>query len=403
MYVEFNTTTNGKIRPFEGDYLLWSDTMIQVKVPSTGLETQASDPFNPMVIDDSNSDNACTGTIRLCVDGMMSCGTSAESAEVITIRYSARNGVHTPSTSPRRSVPAVLLNWIDGGYLIQNHPSIDTVPKAKTAFVRALNNWRCTTGFNADYPDTLLSFATNGGCYIQFSNLPIGTQSATRASTNALPESCNDVDFYSLEGFIIRFNRNVDWHYDLNSPSINWIEFDAMGNISVVRGDFESTALHELGHAHLLLHTCNQPSTNLMYSPGPNDYRRIITTDAELGGHHIMNLSGGVTDSSCPKDGIVKVLPQDCELVLTSVGNYRYLDKITLYPNPTHSRLFVEGVENITGSTQFEIYNVLGERMGIYDRATVDNGLGVGMLPPGVYVLVAIGQENYILGQFVIQ
>ena len=302
------------------------------------------------------------------------------------------------------SPAAAILDYIDGGYIIQNHPSIDTIPEAKKAFVRALNKWRCTTGYNADYPDTLQFMGSNGGCLIEFSDIPIGTQSTSRAITIASPEPCNDdMNIGYLRSFRMKFNENIDWYYGTNTPSFDWIEYDAAGNIVVVRGDIESTALHELGHAHLLLHTCNLPATNLMYSPGPNDYRRTITENAELGGHHIMNRSGTITAANCSQDGIVKVLSQDCEIILTGTKNFKHSTEVTLYPNPTHHKLFIKGLDKLTGTTRLEIYDALGQLKKTYANTGMRDGLDIELLPSGLYMLVARGRQDYLLGQFVIR
>ena len=65
-YVKFETLGGSWIAPLEGDYISWTDTEIQVRVPSIGYDNNSDD-----IIEDFNTDIACTGRIRICRDGLL--------------------------------------------------------------------------------------------------------------------------------------------------------------------------------------------------------------------------------------------------------------------------------------------------------------------------------------------
>lgn len=394
MYVEFNTVGGGEIHPFEGDYISWSDEVIEVRVPSYGLEGNN-------IINNEGRDVACTGKIRICVDGALICGTAVESSEILTVQFSAFNRLNEDSDGIRRSVPVALLNFIDGGYTILNHSSMHNNTAAKEAFRRALNKWRCATGFNVDYPNELFPDNTPlepGNCLIRFDDLPIGLVSATAANTSVTRIECDDEDYFYSENFIIRFNENIDWHYSEDQPQLDWVLNGSGG----MQADFESTSLHELGHTHLLHHTCNQPQTTLMHSPPPMDFRREITPNALLGGMHLIGLSESIPDNACEEEGMIKLDENDC---ITTGNSNIMVNDLKVFPNPTNSIIRFNDSsldEYLRYDSEIVIFHSNGKVAKSIDGLSKGFELDVTDLPPGLYLIDLISEYHIFRGKFIV-
>ncbi|MDB4286263.1 zinc-dependent metalloprotease, partial [bacterium] len=145
------------------------------------------------------------------------------------------------------------------------------------------------------------------------------------AQTNPIPNNCPvgpDRKFW-LQEFDMVFNANRLWHISLDPAGI-----------SLNERDFFSTALHELGHAHLLQHTL--PGDKIMHGFGQNGaagIRRNLTAFDIQGGNYVVNLS---TDSISCNTGVVQ---DSMSLFVCSTMGIENLpeNKIQIFPNPaTH-------------------------------------------------------------------
>jgi len=142
-HVKFRTVSGDWIAPFEGDYLEYTNTKIRVKVPSLGYRDNSSD-----IISDLNTQIACTGTVRVCREGLLgiNCGCFTTSSDELYIPFVARNTKKTNSNGCTESVRYVLQNLDDlGGYTWRFDPSFTAIVRAVGAFKRALTTWRCAT------------------------------------------------------------------------------------------------------------------------------------------------------------------------------------------------------------------------------------------------------------------
>ena len=122
-----------------------------------------------------------------------------------------------------------------GCYVIKFDASFNSRAGAKAAFTRAVNRWRCSTGINFVIDDGLNN---QNGYTVKVS---FGTadpnSSLTLASTVRTEQNCLDISgksTVSVKDFTIVFKTDYTWDF-ANSQN------------------FETVALHELGHAHLVL------------------------------------------------------------------------------------------------------------------------------------------------------
>jgi hypothetical protein len=247
------------------DLVSWSDTQIRIKIP----------------------ESAGTGTLFVDDSGGTTVGTTS-----IDIQYGVIS-FHTDFLNFAEEVvfvPKLADQNGNGGYTFlynntQPSPVSDfagNIP-ATEAFERALVSWRCGTGVNFERDDGGTSLtAPDGGdstCVVAFSDLGAGTLGITNSyfSGTGINGNCEmeDTRWYS-NNMDIRFNSTTNWNY---GPSAT-----AGGQY-----DFETVALHELGHAHGLAHLIDGTDTEVMHYILSNDtdIRDLSTAETDGGGYKI--------------------------------------------------------------------------------------------------------------------
>ena len=113
----------------------------------------------------------------------------------------------------------------------------------------------------------------------------------------------------------IFFDSSRSWHFGTSNPTGNNV-------------DFESIALHEIGHAIGLLHTNN--TDNVMYPKGDeNIIRRNLTMDDTEGGS--FNQAKSLTPINCGTN--LNPLTTNCNIILSN-KNLLKNQEIDLAPNP---------------------------------------------------------------------
>ncbi|MFM7078612.1 MAG: PKD domain-containing protein, partial [Bacteroidota bacterium] len=259
--LEFRDANNGGAGfiPTPANHIIsWSNTTIQAWVP-----TQAG-----------------SGNIRVTND----LGESAVSAATTTIDYNQTNVV----SGGLYYQPDLINDNGASGYTFQYNTSFNSNTGAVAAFERALQTWRCGTFVNFNKAGT-----TAIACQA-LDNINL----VTFDGSCALPSGVLGVSYsyYSGCGGGIWYLNENDLKFRTNSTgSINW----NFGPVATAGGlfDFESVAVHELGHSHQLGHTIS-PITVMHYAIGPNIDRRTLTATSETaGGTNIISRS--INTNSC--------------------------------------------------------------------------------------------------------
>ena len=231
---------NSRVRPLATDYLSWTDVQIQVQVPSTTLERRSAGTGPVIVVNSA---------------GAVSASTSA-----LDIRYAVDNfAIGTPSTAHRTKL--IDANGT-GGYTLSYAPSMQANTLARDAFERSNTQWTCKTQVNRITVRTSVSTgATPDGINIvTFDATPATLPAGVLGTTYWYYQIC--VDNVTLQETDVVFANRSDWNFGPQAPTN--AEFD-----------FESVALHELGHGAQLAHVIN-PAAVMHYSINNGQNRRVL-------------------------------------------------------------------------------------------------------------------------------
>ena len=200
----------------------WSDSEIIVKVPS----------------------GAGSGKIQVKnQDEQLGESNQSLSISYAQINISAGGNIFRPFLVDRNNA---------GGYTLQYSTStenngVDFTSIGKAPFERALDAWHCASGIQFEIGSTTTSTEVNASNLpnlILFTNDVNTLPAGVLGRTNSWFISCDGVNWL-LDGFDIIFRQTgtggINWNFSEDDPCSGCY-------------DFESVALHELGHAHLLGH-----------------------------------------------------------------------------------------------------------------------------------------------------
>ena len=388
--VKFRTIDGNWIAPLEGDYLEYTNTNIRVKVPTIGYKDNSDDLYSG---DEINDGVACTGEVRVCKDRLFKCWCFVTSDDDLYVPFAARNTHKTNDDGCRESIKYVLQDLDDaGGYTWRFDATFKAIAGAVDAFKRALTTWRCATRVNFKVDEVNPPATGDGLCKITMANLPVGTRGATGINSVSI---CFGTDINSPNEIEIKFNSTMDWHTGTDMPpDLNWDNTGA----GTLEGDLESTALHELGHAHLLLHTCNTP--NVMVRPGPNDYRRVLTPDDEDGGNHLSML-GNNTNGCQGNMDLINLA--DCNITpVIEIGGKEVT--VEVFPNPAQNVVFLKFSSDISHhSPTVELLDSYGRRMSSKELSANEHSLDfdISQYPSGIYYIRLWNMKNeyFIIGK----
>ena len=322
---------------------------VKVRVPGAGADYS-----------DGRTTYPGTGKIRV---ERRNDGQVGESANALTIRYcikshgvSVSNALSGCRSNPNyRYVPSqfspIPIKMADassnnsGCYIIRFDNSFNAPNRvgAKAAFTRALNRWRCSTGINFVINDNLTN-QSGVNVLVSFGTLD---DALTLATTTTNEQNCTDNSNYItryVKDFTIVFNRDLTFNY---------------GDFS----NFETVTLHELGHAHLLLHT-NSPSDLMYYQLNTTN---IATNDAQAS-RFVVNRSSVNSAGSC-KSALIPVPSANCRTNNADIAKNTIA--FSVYPNPTETQFTINIPDFIHEEIQVIVFNSLGQV--VYNQKRLTN------------------------------
>lgn len=392
---------NSYIQAPELEYISWSDTKIEVNIPTVDkfvslgkyFQGYASTGFFKVRTTkyDTNSDGSCVEEV---------CEYSSENLSngKLVVKFAATNGPWTNDFDNRQTSCNVFetlpsrggnrINLVNhdgfGGYSLfvgDFHSDQIINQKVKYQFTDALDTWRC--GFKINVGETIY-FDENETSRIRAVNMDteLGVFATTMIEVQESGVGCSvlqDQD-YALERFEIELNDlyftatqeiNGDftiYHYEDSDP-VPYPSFNFY--------DLQSIFLHELGHAFGLLHTNNEGD---LMEPrlSANEVHREITGNDALGAEHIYELS---QKGACNKD---HMLDYECNITSTSIP--KNIKLLEIFPNPSSGNLRIQSSNLIT---KIEIIDLNGrkvQQIEILDSSSEEVNLN---LPVGIYFIKA--------------
>jgi Secretion system C-terminal sorting domain/Matrixin/IPT/TIG domain len=300
----------------------WSDSQIEVKVPR----------------------RAGSGNIRVTHD---SDGTFGFSSQVLTIPYSILN-VETGGN-------AYISQHYDengsGGYTWQMFTGFDTNTTANESFIRAFETWVCETGVNWEIgiPIGINTNSSDGTNIITFdsvsSQLPVGvlgTMFTYWATTCGTEWVVSEMDMV--------FDNDRNWQF---GPA----------NATAGQIDFESVAVHELGHAQQLGHVIDAGAI-MHFNIGPAQNSRVLSTNDKDGGNFVQNRSTTIQNCTYPL-----MSNSSCSL---STSKEELNSFINVYPNPNNGEFFIKKASFINLEKAI-VYDMSGRLIFVQDISDTSN------------------------------
>lgn len=326
-----------------GDFLLWSDTKIELYVP----------------------DFAGTGPVRVSKNGI---AVNSPPLKVNWARtnYIKNNTAYQPLLQDKNATGGYFFNCT--GKLANDTPAVARIRDA-------IRTWRCATGINFSYAKESAGQTES----IQFAD-PGELATGVLGICYTTFTGCTDKDWY-ISRINIRFRDSINWHMQEEQPSLQAY-------------DFFSVALHELGHAMMLGHVID--ASDLMhYSIGKGVARRSPNPANEEAVASVITESLADICAQNPLRKLNASMCADEEISFFAFSNAK------LYPNPVNDYLFVELFTDRSIRGTAELFDLMGKRIWSLPldllagrnayRADLANNLA-----SGVYLLRIRAEENLL-------
>ena len=347
-------------------YVGWSDTEIQIYVPSSTL-------YNTTV--------AGTGSIRVIKGN----GSVAESESHLTVNYAKSEVVYSESLNE-----TMLIAMQQGGYEFTANQNLLTLLGESELIAKSIEKWACNTGVNFNLVEghtAVSEFAQDDVNVIglsnpgQFPNYLLGRTITTFSScgtSNGLQWNLVEVD--------ILLNSDIDWWLAETNPAENTF-------------DIETALLHELGHAHLLQHN-NDSNSPMYFELTQGAARRDLHLEADIQGGYFVSSSSADADHTCSAEYHQLYDFSSCNLSVINAVDETETNSILVYPNPFADELSLSG--DWLAGTEYSVIDATG-RLVLSNRLNgTSNAIQTAMLSKGVYLL-KIESEGKVVVQRIVK
>lgn len=262
------------ITPLASQYISWSSTQIIVEVPQ----------------------NAGTGVIQV-----FNGSATATSSGTLTITYAHLNVDFDPGPGTIAYQTDHVNDDGSGGYTWRMNTGFDGDASARASFMRAFDTWRCATLVNWSIGTTTsindaVSDGTNIICFDNTAPLSAGILGVCYSYWSGCANGptiiwyVNELDIIFDEGSNI---SPLTWEYGPATPSGS--EYD-----------FETVAVHELGHGHQLGHVI-APGAIMHYAISNGTSNRSLSANDLAGGQFVQAKSvvsnvcgpGAMSNTTC--------------------------------------------------------------------------------------------------------
>ncbi|MDX1470050.1 MAG: T9SS type A sorting domain-containing protein [Flavobacteriaceae bacterium] len=309
-------------------------------------------------------------------------------SDPLTISYAHINLNDDDDGNPINATREDLTQMINedgtGGYTWLYNTEFNSNVAARESFRRAFDQWVCDGGVNwkiggVNGTDNTESDGIN---LIRFDNgaeIPSNILGRATSYFNGCAVG-EDINWFVVEYDII-FNDGTNWQYGPAAPTGNQI-------------DFETVAIHELGHAALLAHII-EPEAIMHYALAPSTAFRTLSANDILGAEAMMNRS--VNDPVC---GQPAASYSACSLSTEDL----LAKSISIYPNPANKKFSIKTSSNISIES-ISMHDVLGKRVlsSNLNSSSEINIINVDNLSPGVYFARIISEQGSLVKKVIIE
>ncbi|WP_298556584.1 T9SS type A sorting domain-containing protein [uncultured Algibacter sp.] len=370
----------------------WTDTEITVRVPTINTS------------DETIAGTAGTGIIRVTDGG----GSSAFSSETLTIRYAEQNlptdflGSLTSYQSQHYGDNNNLTDGFSGGYTWEmfedffndsddnDYSDPPELLGAKASFIRAFDSWRCETKVNWEVSTTPTSvddrFTPEN--IIRFDNgseLGAGILGTCYSSYGG--RDCSGEIIWYVTDLDIVFDDGVNWYFGESGETFDSGEFD-----------FETVALHELGHGFQLGHVID-PSNVMHYALASNSTATTLDANSIEGASNVHSRSTSNQICGTPILPLMTDYTGTCGL---SVDDNTLEEGIFLYPNPAKKEFFIKS--SYLNIDRVEIYDVSGRLISDTDifEGTRVKAINMNHASKGLYFVNIHSEERFITKKLIL-
>lgn len=370
----------------------WSDTEITVRVPTINTS------------DETIAGTAGTGIIRVTDAG----GSSAFSSETLTIRYAEQN-LPTDALGSLISYQPQhygdnnnLADGFSGGYTWEmfedffndsddnDYSDPPELLGAKASFMRAFDSWRCETKVNWEVSSTPTSVDDRSTTenIIRFDNgAELGAGILGTCYSSYGGRACSGEVVWYVTDLDIVFDDGVNWYFGESGETFDSGEFD-----------FETVALHELGHGLQLGHVIN--TSNVMhYALAPNSTATTLDIDSIEGASNVHSRSTSNQVCGTPAIPLMTDYAGTCGL---SVEDNTLEEGITLYPNPAKNEFFIKSA--YLNIDKIEIYDINGRLVSDIDISEVSRVKAINMnnASKGVYFVNIHSEGRFVTRKLIL-
>lgn len=330
-------------------YVNWSDTEIQIYVPSATLY---------------NSTVAGTGSIQV----IKANGAIAESQEYLTVNYAKSEVIYAENLNE-----TMLVAKQYGGYEFTVNQNLLAFLGNSELAAKCIEKWACNTGANLRLGNAVTSVTEFGHDQINVLGLSnpgqlptylLGRTITTFSScgtTNGLQWNLAEVD--------ILLNADIDWWISESQPEGNTF-------------DIETALLHELGHAHLLQHN-NDPNSPMYFELTTGTARRDLHLQADIEGGQFVATSSANADHTCSDEYHQPYDNSNCNLsVINGVGD-EAIKTFSVYPNPFSDEILVSA--EWLNEAEYSIFDATGRT--VQSGSFGSSAIPTTKLSKGIYLL----------------
>jgi hypothetical protein len=320
------------------DYILWSDTLIKIHVPSYDSTKIAGIAYS--------GEPAGTGFFRIIND----LGEVDTSNAEIKIKFSV---AIQDTKKPYIIAPRDTFNkkiTFHCSEAVANYKS----GAMKEVIRKAIDDWVCLTGINWELGSDLIyndSIAKDDSiCIITFSKLSSNTIASASVYKGSCPIPDNPAVFYEMD---IEIDTTNLFLIDILSTSIPAGHFD-----------FYSIILHELGHCHNLKHVIG--SNHIMHAGIlPQQIRRDLENDysCDEGGNWMIDFSTDTINNlinSCNVSNITANPFTPCSHLSIQVLEEQSKN-IKIYPNPFNDNITITFNDNYNEEINLRMFDITGK------------------------------------------